>query len=379
MSLSIRAIGPYTGVSGYDSMTRGFAEGLVGLGARLELVPVAGWSPELRSGASRPSLRAQTGGATPDVVVHFMMPDRCRPLAGLPSVNFTMFEAERIPDAWVEHAEEHDLVILPTETCREAWERSGVPSSKLRVCGLGVNGEFLGQAAEPLRLLVHGGRPVASYGRRFLHVGELRPRKNHLSLVRTWIQATNSNDDAILVVKCLAPPALMVSFQRDLARMQEDLGRGLPDAAPVLFVNEQLDDHEMRALYRSATHYISMSHGEGWDMPMMEAAAAGLSLLAPDQPTYRAYLGQEDADWLPCTMVPARIEGQAGAEDLDYFRGLKWWQPEEDVAVELVARIIASREARPPPTGQILSEFSWARASQRLLDTLYEFFSRGNG
>lgn len=375
MPLAIRAIGPYRGPSGYDRLTREFARGLIGLGARLQLVPVAGWSPDLPASVGAEWLDRHTRELDADVVVHFMMPDRCRPVAGLPSANYTMFEATRIPAAWVERARMHDLIVLPNERCRDAWADSGVPASRLRVCGLGVDGASFALPGPPLDLAGPRGRPVRSYRRRFLNVGELRPRKNHLGLLRTWLRATTSDDDAILVLKCVAPPHLVAQFAEDVARMEASAGRSLSGAAPILFVNERLDDAGMRALYRSATHYVSMSHAEGWDLPMMEAAAAGLSLVAPDHSSYRSYLEPPDADWIPSPEVDVQLEGRAGAEDLAYFAGLRWWQPDEAAAGELIARIIASERMRPPPIRRLLTEFTWARASQRLLDVLSELRS----
>jgi glycosyltransferase involved in cell wall biosynthesis len=342
------------------------------LGARLQLVPVAGWSPDLPPTGGDDLLGRHTEPVDADVAVHFMMPDRCRPVPGLPNVNYTMFEATRIPPSWVERALEHDLVIVPSETCRRAWQDSGVPAARLRVCGLGVDGAFFAGPATPLDLADHRGRPVRSYRTRFLHVGELRPRKNHLGLLRTWLRATSSGDDAILVLKSAAPPHLVAAFRQDVARMVNRAGREFSDAAPVLFVNDVFDDQQMRALYRMATHYISMSHAEGWDMPMMEAAASGLSLLAPDQPTYRGYLGQSDADWIRCHEADVHFEGQAGSEDLAYFRGLRWWQPDEADAARLLASVIASGRGCPPPTRRMLTDFTWARASHRLLGLLGE-------
>jgi glycosyltransferase involved in cell wall biosynthesis len=372
MPIAIRAVGPFRGASGYDRVTQGFARGLIQLGVDVQLIPLPGWSPDLPSTIADDLLSRHTKPVDADVAVHFMMPDRCQPAAGLPNVNYTMFEATRIPPTWADRARDHDLVIVPSETCRRAWRGSGVPAARLRVCGLGVDAAFFAGPAAPLDLADSRGRPVHSYRTRFLHVGELRPRKNHLGLLRTWITATTSDDDAILILKSAAPPHLVAAFRQDVARMRERTGREFSDAAPIVFVNEVFDDLRMRALYRAATHYISMSHAEGWDMPMMEAAASGLSLLTPDQPTYRGYLGPSDADWIGCQEAGVHFEGQAGIEDLAYFHGLRWWQPDEADAARLLADVIATGRGCPPPTQRLLTEFTWARASQRLLDLLGE-------
>jgi hypothetical protein len=49
----------------------------------------------------------------------------------------------------------------------------------------------------------------------------------------------------------------------------------------------------MPGLFAAASHYWSMSHGEGRDQPMIEAAASGLRLIVPRHTAYLEYL---DAD-----------------------------------------------------------------------------------
>jgi glycosyltransferase involved in cell wall biosynthesis len=283
-----------------------------------------------------------------------------------------MFEATGIPLQWRERARGFDLIIVPNESCRTAWDNGGVPRSKLRVCPLGVDGAFFSQPVAPLALRDARGRPVSSYRQRFLNVGEVRPRKNHLGLVRTWLTTTRSDDDAILILKCAVPAFLMDDFQADVERMLARTGRSYDDAASVLVLNGVFSDEHMRALYHSATHYVSMSHGEGWDLAMMEAAAAGLRLIAPDHSSYRTYLERADAEWIPADEVQVSFEGRVGREDLEYFRGLSWWQPDEAAAGEIFAKIIRGGEARRPPTERLLREYGWHQASRRLLAVLQE-------
>jgi hypothetical protein len=57
----------------------------------------------------------------------------------------------------------------------------------------------------------------------------------------------------------------------------------------------------MPGLYAAATHYWSMTHGEGRDQPMTEAAASGLRLIAPDHTAYRTYLDPSAGTLLRCT------------------------------------------------------------------------------
>jgi hypothetical protein len=61
----------------------------------------------------------------------------------------------------------------------------------------------------------------------------------------------------------------------------------------------------MPGLFAAASHYWSMSHGEGWDQPMIEAAASGLRLIAPRHTAYLEYLDADVAQLIPVRGTPA--------------------------------------------------------------------------
>jgi glycosyltransferase involved in cell wall biosynthesis len=205
-----------------------------------------------------------------------------------------------------------------------------------------------------------------------LSVAELRPRKNLLGLLRVWIRATRPDDDTVLILKASAfRPHVVPQFLADVDAMQEALGRRLIDAAPVVLLAELLPDPYMPALYRTATHYVSVSHGEGWDLAMMEAATAGLQLIAPRHTAYVEYLRDDEAEFIPARPARARFEGRVGAEDAVFFERSSWWDPDEDAAADAIRRAIDGLAApKSSPAARIADEYRWERSACRLLDAM---------
>lgn len=368
----LKVRGYVRGASGYDRHTREFVRTFVREGVDVELDHIPCWSPELP-----PHLRETWFDrlATPvdaRTTVHFVMPTSFAPQPGQRNVHYTMFEADGIPASWVEQAKLADLVVLPTEASRLAWESSGVPADKLRVSPLGVDGAAFAAPSPPLALMA-GGRPVAEYGVRFLNVAEPRPRKNHLGLLQAWMEATRSKDDAVLILKMnIFAERVWPAFEADFADLQTRIGRTLADCAPVLFIPYQLPETEMPALYASATHYISMSRGEGWDLPMMEAAAAGLTLIAPRHTAYTTYLADDSAHWLPAPLVAAEFHQRLGAEDRIFFEGLNWWDPDVEAAAATIRAVTdGTAPATVSPRRRVLDEFTWEAAGRSLLAILF--------
>jgi glycosyltransferase involved in cell wall biosynthesis len=235
-----------------------------------------------------------------------------------------------------------------------------------------VDTESFRPGAPPRELVDRRGRRVAEYRTRVLNVSEVTPRKNLLGLLRVWLRATRADDDAVLVLKLgRHQPGRTAMLFRDLDALERATGRSRRTAASVLFVDEVLSDDELPGLFASATHYWSMSHGEGWDQPMVEAGASGLRLIAPAHSAYLAYLDESIARMIPARRVPATAPGEPGLATL--FAGAEWWEPDEDAAADAVRAAVTGRDrdgcsARP----RIVSELTWDRAAERLLDVLDE-------
>lgn len=271
--------GPFHGPTGYDHHVREFVRELSRQGVAVQLVDVPEWGPARLSPDQRDpwfdSLDRDVGA---DVALHFTMPHQVHAYDGLVNVNYTMFEATRVHPSWIGHNNRHDLVIVPTESSREAWLASGLDPGKIRVSPLGIDAvRFTGTIA-PRPILTSSGEPLSRFRTRFLNVAEMSPRKNHEGLLRAWLRATTRQDDAILVLKLgLYSPGWQQEWDRTFHRLQTEIGKQVVEAAPIHTLHDILADHEMPGVYAAATHYVSLSHGEGgtrrWSRPPPPAFA----------------------------------------------------------------------------------------------------------
>jgi len=305
-------------------------------------------------------------------MLHFCMPHQVRPQTDLININYTMFEASRIPHRWVSTGILHDRVILPTESSRRSWVESGFPYNRIRLCPLGVDADLYAMSHDPLHVELSDGSCLADYKTRFLNISELGPRKNLIGLLGTWLRATSRGEDAVLMLKlgCYAP-GQREHFIVQLYLLEMELGKRLQDAAPVHFIYDLLADEDMPRLYAAATHYISLSFGEGWDQPMLEAGAAGLALIAPRHSAYPAYLDDTIADLIPCHEIPAVYNGDS--QTAAFFEGATWWEPDQDAAAAIIRSAITGKgRGRSSARDRILKEFTWQKSTRRLIEILEE-------
>lgn len=367
--------GPFRGMSGYDRHTRMFTRELAKLVPAVQLMDVRDWgAPPLPTHLLDPWFERLSTPVHAPVTLHFTMPHQVVRVGTAADVNYTMFEADGVPPFWIEHNLGHRLVIVPTESSRQAWLASGYPGERIRVCPLGIDVKLFSGPAKALDIRTASGRPVSEFGTRFLNVSELGPRKNLDGLLEAWLLATTSTDDAVLIVKLSRYRSAMFEIvRRRIEAIERRVGRRIEDAAPVEVLFGMFDDHQMPGLYAAATHYMSMSHGEGWDQPMVEAAVSGLQLIAPDHSAYQAYLTPETATLLPSRLVPVEVE-ESWVQHL--FAGLNWWNPDRDAAVAAIRTTIDGQDVRRTGAGEYLAaNYSWQQSAQKLAETLSEVTS----
>jgi len=116
-----------------------------------------------------------------------------------------------------------------------------------------------------------------------LMVGTLEPRKGHDQALRACELLWRSGVDINLVIVGHFG-WLMESFAANLAKHEERKRR--------LFWIEDADDGELHAIYQASSVLLAASWGEGYGLPLIEAARHGLPVLARDLPVFREVMQQ---------------------------------------------------------------------------------------
>lgn len=117
----------------------------------------------------------------------------------------------------------------------------------------------------------------------FLMVGTLEPRKGHAQALAAFNQLWADGLDVTLVIAGF--PGWMTEVTQRRIRHHDELGQRL-------FWFMDADDALLDALYRSCTALLAPSEGEGFGLPLAEAARHGLPILCRDLPVFREVVGE---------------------------------------------------------------------------------------
>ena len=184
-----------------------------------------------------------------------------------------------------------------------------------------------------------GGDPVVEQmGLRpsVLMVGTIEPRKGHEQAFAAFDLLWNAGFDANLVI--VGRQGWMMD---DLARRL----RGHGERGRRLLWCEGADDAMLERIYAKATVLLAPSRGEGFGLPLIEAARHGLPLIVRDLPVFREVAGAHAS----------------------YFKGTS---PEE--LANAIRGWFALRDLGRAPDSEGITWSSWDESTKQLLDVVLE-------
>lgn len=201
-----------------------------------------------------------------DLTLRQHWPPDFRPPANGKLVVLLPWEYGSIPKRWAQQIRANvDELWLPSEFCREAFVRGGVPANKIQVIPYGVD-------VETFRPDGPVWRPTGCRDFVFLFVGGAIARKGIDLLWNAYCRAFTSKDDVTLVIKDIGSS----TYYKDMTLLGQLSRAGRDTRTPhLMLLTEQFDDSRLASLYRGSNALVLPYRGEGFGMPLAEELACG--------------------------------------------------------------------------------------------------------
>ena len=148
----------------------------------------------------------------------------------------------------------------------------------------------------------------------FLTVSQWGPRKNLHATIEWFVEEFIDNPDAGLVVKTFIRGGSVIDKEAISSELTKALSKYKNRKCKVYLLHGDLSDEEMHALYRhkKINALISLTHGEGFGLPLFEAAYCGLPVVATD------WSGHLDFLYKPTKNKKGRKKSKAHFARVDY-------------------------------------------------------------
>jgi glycosyltransferase involved in cell wall biosynthesis len=176
--------------------------------------------------------------------------------------------------------------------------------------------------------------PARDFGSYCLMVGTIEPRKSHALALDAFERLWSRDLELNLVVA--GKPGWMVDGLMERIKAHHLLNKRL-------FLFERPTDAEVAHLYRNAEALLLLSKGEGFGLPLVEAAHYGVSVLCSDIPVFReiagehaTYLGIADPEKLAEEIAEWRRRHRAGASPISSDMPRLSWEESTEALIDVV-------------------------------------------
>lgn len=270
-------------------------------------------------------------------------------------IGFTMLEVDGLPEEWVNRANQMDEVWTPSTFNAKTFAASGV-ERPIRVMPLGVNPAYFNPGIKSY--------PVPEVFT-FLSSFEWGERKAPELLLRAFNEEFRSNEATVLICKVYnQDPSINIPRQVSRLGLKESGGR------IVFSINEVVPMYQLGALYRSADCFVLPTRGEGWGLPILEAMACGLPVIATAWSAQNDFMHDHIAYPLETErLIPAEAK-------CPYYKGHNWAEPSYQQLRALMRHVYENRnEARLKGTrasAEVLSKWTWRHSVEKITRRLHE-------
>ena len=210
-------------------------------------------------------------------------------------------ETTAISFKWVEKSNEVDKIIAVSNhtkdgfinTVYEGRDKTGRPIQAKCTTPVDVV-NFPAKAVEAEQLDFE---PETKFN--FLVVAQWSERKNMASTLQGFLRQFNHNPDVGLIIKTNLAKNCLLDREACYNRLKQHLNAydkapldDKPRQCKVYLLHGGITDEQMHGLYRHPKVHalINLAHGEGFGLPMFEAAQAGLPIIAPNWGGQKDYM-----------------------------------------------------------------------------------------
>jgi glycosyltransferase involved in cell wall biosynthesis len=335
MEIVVRA--PLLSISGYGHHSRQLFEAVKRIPDANVFSQVVQWgntswmiNPEEEDGLSGEIMKRSTDRQSGfDVSFQVQLPDEWSDTLAKINVGVTAaVETDKCNPAWIEKCNKMDAIIVPSQFTKEVLLNTGKVEKPIFV----VPEWFIEEIESDSKIADITTRTNFN----FLIVSQLtaadpeHDRKNIANTLKWIFETFKADKDVGIVLKTNSGRGTTI----DRSLTEQVLNRVISQTrgeskVPVYFVHGCMTNEEIASLYRdkSIRALVSLTRGEGFGLPLLEAAASGLPVIATNWSAHTEFLNL--GKWIKIESDLVEIS-DSRADERIFIKGSKWAKPREE-------------------------------------------------
>lgn len=243
------------------------------------------------------------GNFTPDISLQVTIPNEWEKLAPVNIGVTAGIETTKVAPQWVEKGNMMDLIIVPSKHSKEVYENTQYQVT-VNETGRSIPDY---RCATPIKVISY---PVKKFDNidlglklttdfNFLAIAQWGPRKNIINCIQWFLEEFIDQEIGLVLKTNLAKNSIL--DRRNIENVLKNIltqEKYKDRKCKLYLLHGDMTDQELHQLYRNPKikAFISTTHGEGFGLPLFEAAYEGMPVIAPDWSGHVDFLHKETKD-----------------------------------------------------------------------------------
>jgi len=298
-----------------------------------------------------------------DVSIQLQLPNEWDPKLAKFNIGVTAgVETDKCNPEWVSACNNMDMVIVPSQHTKSSLTASGLVLKPIIIVPEAYNDSIVSEK-------LTSNLPTFSTSFNFLVFGQLtgnnpnNDRKNLFYTIKWLCDLFKDDKDVGIVLKTNAGRNTKIDRRVIRNVVENVLSESRKGMYPrVHLLHGDMSNDEVASLYRhpQIKALVALTRGEGYGLPILEAAASGLPVIATGWSGHTDFLNKGKYVNISYQLIdvhPSRIDGKI------FVQGSRWANPSEEDAKKRIAKFRTSSDVPR----------EWAQDLKKKLIELYSF------
>ena len=371
--MKVNLVGAFRDSSGYGQFARSWAAAIHRAGWDISLEQISFEQSHTSHGKYGEACEKllSKGVRQPDINIINMIPKvfQAHKKPGAMNIGFTMFEASKIPETWVQQCNQMDAILVPCQWNKRTFTDSGV-TVPIAVAMPGIDPDLYPIKAQA---------KVHNPNFKFYSIFQWSERKNPSALIRAFVSVFAGNQNVSLTLKTNLGDYSKEdgdTLRQEIKKIRDSIE--VPSYPNIFLKHEKLTQQQIIDMHMSHDCFVLPSRAEGLGLPYIESMMIGNPTIGTRYSGNLEFMNDSNSSLIDCQLEPVFNMRHRGGW---YTGDMLWAHPNVAELAETMRYVYsdqkAARRMARSARNDLLERFSWDKqlASLKMtLESLYKYW-----